>query len=239
MQSKLPSLLVVSIPKSGTVYIRETLLRGLPLKSAIISNLYFPVDQLRLDTLHEFAVGGQLAVVHIDPSPHNLQLLRRFVPRWTVHIRDPRAVVLSWTHHIEWLFADGQADNILHVEPAPPLEYHALPFSRRLTWQIEHFMPRAVSWIESWLSVIDTGRYDIRLTHYDNLRSSEDAFFQELMGFFWLDRGAYIHSPPQKNVSVHYRRGEIDEWRRVFTTEQAERANSMLSPSLRARFDWN
>jgi len=39
-------------------------------------------------------------MAHLEPSRTNCRMIRHYFPRWHLHLRDPRSVVLSWTHHV-------------------------------------------------------------------------------------------------------------------------------------------
>src|ERR1700683_4017772 len=69
----LPSILVVSIPKSGTVFTNQMLSRGLSLESTSVSFGYFPHYLVDIPKLLPFIEGGKVASAHFDPSPVNLQ----------------------------------------------------------------------------------------------------------------------------------------------------------------------
>ncbi len=233
-----PSCMVVSVPKSGTVFLNRLLSEGLGLRDMVVSNRYFPIDQLWLDAMPEFAGGGRIASVHIDASSVNIKLLRRYAPSWVVHLRDPRSVVLSWTHHIERLFTEGQLDQMLRVEPTPPFDYHAKPFAERLSWQIENFLPAAVSWTLNWLEVVDRRQDSILLTRYEELRHDATALAARIVDFFGIDRTAFAAPPLTKDMAVHFRRGDLDEWREALTAKQLAQANAMVPLALFERFGW-
>ena len=102
----LPSILVVSIPKSGTVFTNLMLSRGLLLEQASVSFGYFPHYLVEIPKLVSFVKGGKVAPAHFDPSAVNLQSLTPFIKRWVLHIRDPRSVVLSWVHHTNRIYSE-------------------------------------------------------------------------------------------------------------------------------------
>jgi hypothetical protein len=209
------------------------------LNPIIISNRYFPEDQLRLEELDEFRRGGRIASVHIDPSPVNLQLLDFFIRRWVVHIRDPRSVLLSWTHHIARQFMEGSTLDLFKVTPVPPLEYHTLTFAERIDWNIDHFLPSVVAWTRDWVRLADRFSDRILLTEFSELKNNEQELVEKVINHSGLRAGDYRHVPPDKTMAVHFRRGELDEWRNVFTPGQLQRAEQMIPDEHRVRFGWN
>ena len=230
----LPSALIVSLPKSGTMYINSAL-EGLGLENAMISNGYFPRDQLSLTALQSFSLGGQVASVHIDPSPENLQLLGRFVSRWVVHVRDPRSATLSWLHHCDRAHANGHEELILRCTPAPPAEYFGMDFAAKVAWQIEKYLPLAVQWICDWL---EHENGNLMITEFAGLRHKELDYLSQLLDFLRIPYDLATLSVPVRESGVHYRSGQSEEWAAAFTREQIARANAQIAAKLLKRFGW-
>jgi hypothetical protein len=75
-----PSVLVVSLPKSGSIFIRRALANSLGLKTIDPSPGYFPVDHLSVRAMKILARGGYIGQTHIDPSPLNLNIIDYYRP---------------------------------------------------------------------------------------------------------------------------------------------------------------
>lgn len=232
------SVLIVTIPKSGSVYMRTMLQNGLGLVPHILSNQYFPRDQLHLDAMSKFAEGGLCVSAHIDPSAENLQILDAFVPKWIVHFRDPRSVLLSWVHHVARYADEGRLVELLRVTPAPPRELHSLTFEKRVDWHIETFLPAVTQWMIDWLTVASRMPERIFMTEFATLKEREQEHVGLILDFFGIDRSCYRHRPPGKTMGVHFRTGSYDEWRNAFTPSQVKRVNEMIPPLLSDRFHW-
>lgn len=234
-----PNLLIVSLPKSGTVYINTLLLRSLGLEQACFCNGYFPRDMLSLDRLQHYATrGGTIASTHLDPSATNLQLLASFIPRWIVHIRDPRAALLSWVHHVRRYHQEGEAFSLLRITPKPPEAILAGELGGCIDWHIDHLYGAMVDWIEAWLDAARGAPDHILVTEYASLLFDEEALCRKMAGFAGCDLSAYAHRPPAKTMDVHFRNGELNEWQRGFTRDQIERTSAMIRPALAASFGW-
>jgi hypothetical protein len=232
------SVLVVSIPKSGTVYMNAMFRDGLELQNYTLSNRYFPEDQIYLDAMSEFQRGGYIASAHIDASQSNLQILAAFVPKWVVHFRDPRSVLLSWVHHVERLCQDGRFTDLLRVTPVPPRDLHAWSFEHRVDWHIEHFMPAVIEWMTAWLAAAEQMPDRILVTEFSALKETDADLLLKMLGFLGIDPTKYQHRPPVKTIASHFRTGTYDEWRQVFTTEQVEKASAMIPEGMKSRFGW-
>jgi hypothetical protein len=231
----LPSILVVSIPKSGTIYTQRLLTEAIGHRPFSISLGYFPQDLVDYARLPEFVAGGCICSTHLDASRPNLDRLSRFVDRWVVHMRDPRSVVLSWTHHIARLCAE-RPHLLLHVHPAPPVECMHWPFEQQVWWHLEHFLPDVVAWTRRWFEVIDSGEFRILLTRYDELRLDELAYGNRILDFYDIPASRRAFRPIEKVVETsHFRTGRSDEWLESFTPAQLRHANEAIGEPLLAR----
>lgn len=238
---ELPSILVVTIPKSGTVFTNLMLSRGLALEPASISFGYFPHYLVDVRKLPSFVAGGSVASAHFEPSPVNLQSLSYFVKKWVVHVRDPRSVVLSWVHHMNRLY--GERDNgryeHLFVYPAPAEAYYAWPFGRQIDWNIEHFLPSVVAWTRSWLATCDARRSDVLLTSFSELARDELGYIHKILDFYAIPRNLFRPPHIEKTVKgSHFRAGLEDEWLTAFSPEQTAKATAMIGRDLIERLGW-
>jgi len=237
----LPSILVVTIPKSGTVFTNQMLSRGLSLEPASVSFGYFPHYLIDIPKLLSFIPGGKVASAHFDASPVNLQSLTAFVQKWVLHIRDPRSVALSWVHHMNRLY--GQRDNgkfhHLFVYPAPPEPYFSWSFCQQVDWTIEHFLPSVVAWTRLWLTVYDSRQYELLLTSFSELARDELAFIHKILDFYEIPHSLFRQPVIEKTVlGSHFRAGLEDEWTTAFTADQIAKANAQIGRDLIERFGW-
>jgi hypothetical protein len=238
---KLPSILVVTVPKSGTRFTNLMLSGGLGLEPTSVSFGYFPHYLVDIPKLPSFVEGGSVASAHFDPSPVNLQSLTHFVGKWVVHIRDPRSVTLSWVHHTNRLYSergDGRY-HYLFVYPTPPEAYYDWPFGRQVDWNIEHFLPSVVAWTRSWLAVYDSRRYDILLTSFSELARDEPGYIHKILDFYAIPRELFRRPHVERTLHhSHFRAGLEDEWLTAFSPDQVARATSMIGDDLIERFGW-
>ena len=124
-----PNIIFNTIPKSGSVYITKTLQKSLNYNAEIISSGYFPHDDININKFKTFLTsGGSITQEHLDASEFNIQCLKMYTTGIIIHFRDPRAVLLSWTHHMNKLHADGRYHLLKYVTPTPPSEYYHWEF---------------------------------------------------------------------------------------------------------------
>jgi hypothetical protein len=240
-KTDLPSILVVTIPKSGTVFTNLMLSRGLSLEPVSVSFGYFPHYLVDIPKLPSFIEGGSVASAHFDPSPVNLQSLTYFVKKWVVHVRDPRSVTLSWVHHMNRLHSERSDCRYEHlfVYPTPPQAYYGWPFCRQVDWNIEHFLPNVAAWTRSWLAVCDTRRYDILLTSFSELARDELSYIHKILDFYAIPRGLFRRPHIEKSLhGSHFRAGLEDEWLTAFSRDQTAKATAMTGEDLIERFGW-
>ena len=128
---------------------------------------------------------------HISPKPVSIRLLSRKIDRMILHFRDPRQAMLSWTHNLNRLWREYQSgneetlDRILWPAAVPTEAYFEQGLNDQITWQIEHYFPLCVEWINSWLSLIDSGPpIRILLTHFEQMVENQEAFFDRVLEFY-------------------------------------------------------
>ena len=176
---------------------------------------------------------------HLDANPLNLRMLNDFCKKWVIHLRDPRSVVLSWTHHINKYNAMGghNRDAARYFWNSPQEEdYFSWELEKQLDRNIDCFLPEVTHWMEGWLEVYDSGKYNIMLTKYEDLIVDEKAFFQKILDFYQITE---THQGSQPlDVHGHFRSGKKDEWRQVFTPQQINRSNRQIGETLLSRFGW-
>jgi hypothetical protein len=237
--SRQPSLLVISAPKSGTVYLNTVFQRSLGLRNVGLCNGYYPRDYVSIDRLHRFATdGNQVASSHLDPNPTNLHMLTTLLPRWVVHVRDPRACLLSWVHHVRRLQKEGRHMDLLRVTPTPPASVLNGTLTDCIDWHIDRFYRPLIAWIEAWVEVASASPNRVMLTEYAALHDDEEALCREIAAFVGYPPSSYRHRAAARTMATHFRSGELHEWQHVFTRDQIRRTTAMLRPELCQRFDW-
>ncbi len=236
-----PSIFISTLPKTGSIYLLNTLSRGLQYRPFNVSLGYFPHDLLDWPRLQAASRGGMISQTHIDASPANLQILELVQPKVQVHLRDPRQAMLSMTHHLRRLWEDS-ADlaTMLCVQPRPQREFFDRPLEGQIDWMIEHYLPHSSQWIDDWLQVIDSGAtgLSVLLTTFEELIQNEAAFLERSISFFGISSQAFVVPKVEKSMAVHFRQGKPDEWKQIFTAEQRRRARQFVRPEWADRFGW-
>ncbi|MGH8646075.1 MAG: hypothetical protein ACREX4_17105, partial [Gammaproteobacteria bacterium] len=92
-----PSIFLVTLPKSATVFVGHSIAQTLEydITSTLVTPT-FPKNIIWGPMLLDFLRGGMVSASHLQPDDTNLTLLKRTgVKQIVLHIRDPRAALLS------------------------------------------------------------------------------------------------------------------------------------------------
>lgn len=214
------------------------LLTGLRAQRIFITVGIFPDDLILFDRIQTLSGGGQVAQQHFAPSAANLAYLDKFRVPLVIHLRDPRAVMVSWTHHLSC--AKGGMDELFWYYPAicPPAEFLRREFAWRLQWCIEHHLPHFLHWIESWCVAIDRGRVRALLTTYEQFVSERSAFLERILAYAGIPRAQFVDPQSAPGEQHLFRTGHIDEWRSVLDAATQQRMTAAIPRGLLDRFGW-
>lgn len=233
------SVVVVSMPKSGTVYINQLLAKGLGYWSSDIGYGHFPGALPDFNLLKVRAQGGWVSSQHYEPESLTVRRLDKYIKKWIVHIRDPRSVLLSWVHHIDHYGTKDFDDVDDGFYPESLQDYLKLDFSEKVDRNIEKFLPLIITWLKKWLLIIDSQKYNILLTTYDEFVESEEKFVHKILQFYNFPTNSFKMPAIEKNVSSsHFRKGSRDEWRALLSSSQLNQVNEMIGQDILNRFGW-
>jgi hypothetical protein len=164
-----------------------------------------------------------------------------FLDKIIVHVRDPRQAILSWTHHIRELYEN---DDYALYNCDPPIKktYFRKTFREQVDWQINNYFPHFLNWIIEW-SKTEKSDFDtkIMITQYEDLRKNSYTFFQSILNFYNINLSEkYLKQSliEPKKGKLHYRKGSLDEWRDVFTSNQIEKTTKAIPKVLFEEFGW-
>ncbi len=233
-------LVIATLPKSGTVHMRDTLRRALDLQSVDIPDGgYFPRRLVRQGAIRRaLRLGGGLIIGHWESAPENLSLFGYYTDRITVHLRDPRQALLSYAHFLPGVLKELDPPTAAIYKL--PSRYLELSLTQQLDWLVGHYMPLMIEWIEGWLQAADQQAQglQIKITTFEQLRANPQKFYSDLLAF-------YGHTSPSEDFILgaqkgthNYRSGLVEEWRSVFSDSQASAATSLIPKTWFSRFDW-
>lgn len=235
-----PSIMLVTMYKSGTDYLSTRISRALNIPIVRIMTGDWPTEIIP-SWLRHFSTYGGLCVHHLQPLPRNLdQLICSGVKRIQVHLRDPRQAFLSAFHFEEKLLRE-QADVGRALGPDFPKDY----FSRTLAERIELrcFSPFGNyfgDWASNWIRVSERyrGKIEILFSTYESMLDNIEGYLNRFATFFRLGDAAIARLYEAEGSSFHFRVGRADEWREVLSGEQADFLISSVPFGVRREFGW-
>jgi hypothetical protein len=179
-------------------------------------------------------------------------LARYGIQKVVLHVRDPRAAIVSWTHHMERIMESRGLKGVeLSCEMPMPDAYADWGFDERLRWQVDNKMPGFVRWIEDWLHLADTSR-DIQflVTDYSDLNKDARGLVKRILDFYDINYdNAWVSMPVvrvgKNNVFTLPDRplpagqAAMPKWAAAMSAETLQAANAMVPAPLIGRFGWD
>ena len=185
----LPPVLLIALPKSGSVYLQRALRRTLRVQVHHITGGGMSGSSFRHVNLCRFEQGNVVSREHLQPRAVSVKVLARHgISKAVLHVRDPRAAIVSWTRHMDrMLDSRGLRAVELSCELPMPDAYSSWDFSRRLHWQVENKMPDFVRWIEDWLALVESGLdVDFLVTDYAELQDDSRRLVARILEFYGI-----------------------------------------------------
>jgi hypothetical protein len=238
--SGLPPILINALPKSASESLWNRLAAGLDMAQAHISLGLFPDCTLVGPRVASLAEGGLIAKEHVPAKPHNLaQLERHGVQKMLFHQRDPRQATLSWAHFVK----DDVSMRLMAPiwrRIVPPAEVLARDLASIIDWSIDCYLPLAVDFIAGWAEAADRPdrKIEVLFLDFETYRTAPRDYIARVLAFYDIAPGRYREREGEAAEVVHLRKGALEEWREVFTPEQARRAWQRMPEGLAARFGW-
>ncbi len=238
MARGLPPLIISTLPKSASESIWNKLAQGLGLAQCYFSIGLFPDCCVVPSRVAEVAKGGVAVKEHIGPTPHNVATLcKAGIDRLIVHHRDPRQAALSWAHFVR----DDVGQRVmgpLWRKIVPPAGVMAAGLGATIDWSIEHYLPLQTNFLADWqaIAVDPQTPLSVLFLSFESFRTEPEAYFARALDFYDIPRADYAAEAEAE--TVHLRKGEVEEWRQVFSGAQRQRAWEMIPPDMAREFAW-
>ncbi len=252
---ELPSVFLNTQFKSGSVFLRGALEKGLGLGWQFL----FPegvVHRMVDRWVADFKLGGAVCQDH-RVWGNELRDALETMPniKFVLHLRDPRQSQLSVVHHYERMLRDGPDYARRNLIRLMPDGYENWTFEERMDLQLglregfdDKHMTRAyqnfegqIVWIETWLEAIETGACpnDIAITDYQDLANGQVNYMEGLLEKIGVNADLYdfsvIENRPEPGTA-HYRKGDPNEWRSVLTDRQQARTAELMTGRVYERY---
>jgi len=228
-------LFLITLPKSGGQYLAISLQKGLGINQAPLpgsNNISFD-DVLIMPSVHNGLHSSKdiIVVSHAYSNDFNRLAITQYVDKLIVNVRDPRQATLSHIHNLNLIHRQAGKEQLL-LSVHLPQKYFLWSLSEQITWQIDQgFFPKAIQFIQGWLEADEDPNFypPILFTRYEHLVEAPEKYFTRILEFYGFSESSFdFPEQPKFQEKSHYRKGEIDEWKKVFTSEQADKACSML-----------
>lgn len=246
-EGKIGAILICGLPKSGNDYLWHSLVAGLNINNFNVCRGGIPNDILYYNILQKHCAQDCVMPTHIDATPANLFFIGNYLDRLVVNIRDLRQATLSWCHYMHLLKSLKESGLIALVpfikKRLTEDDYFSMSFTEQIDFQInEYYLPLSINWVESWLNAEENKSFypKILFTQQQDLKQNPQVFFESILDFYEIDKSKFTFpKPPEFKPGTHNRKGSVDEWREVFTPEQAERVSRMIPKRIMDRFNWS
>jgi hypothetical protein len=247
--ARLPPVLVIALPKSGSVYLQRALRRTLRVPVHHIASGGMSGASFGHADLCRFEQGNVVSREHLQPRAFSLKVLAKHgVRKAVLHVRDPRAAIVSWTRHMDRILESRGFRSVeLSCEIAVPEDYPAWSFDQRLCWQVVNKMPSFVRWIEDWLLLAESSRdVDFLITDHAELSRDGRGLVERILDFHGIAYDPkWIFMPSTRfgrnNIFSMLEApcpAKIPAWVRLMPPEALDAADALLPDRLAKRFGW-
>ena len=238
-----PPMLLVALPRSGSVFLYHALTFGLNKHgTGQISAGAFPHIAACYESLAILKRLNSTAHTHLAPSRANLVELgpRLKLEHLHVHLRDPRQAMVSWFHFMPGAVQHEDPAQALHYNV--PSDYFEWSTERQIDWQIDNWLRWEIEWIDGWLRASDEPWFKTKIlyTTFEDMVREPKTFFARILEFYGIDQELFdAPQKPRAPGDRNFRKGALDEWRDLLTPAQIERASAMIPERLFDRFGWS
>jgi hypothetical protein len=239
LKPRTPGIFMVSLPKSGTVFIQDALCAGLRARPvAFPSGGFFPHVTIPQSAVDRVTQDSRIYVIHAPASPQNRIELNYRIDRLVVHIRDLRQSLLSFAHFIGSVVRHNDPVQAYHFRV--PLDFCDRPLRERIDILLNGYMQDQVDWVQSWIDAErdESFKPDILFLSQEQLVKDQTGYFDLLLGFHGIDRDQFTYPPLPEAGKKNFRSGRTDEWREAFLPDQLKRATDMIPLQMRQKFGW-
>ena len=234
--------IIVSLPKSATIYFQRSFEQTLALKHYPITS-GFDIDEEALRGLMDrpCGFGGD----HLRATKSNLHSLAKAgIKRIAVMVRDPRDALVSLWHHLDREDIKSQPWLIgALAERGINPDYFRLAPEEQLAEQIEHTFPHYQRWLGEWAQALDApSPFAFHLRRYEDFVQDPAGALRRAYRFFGYDAEPVLPNVRSEQGSVdtftHYRRGVVGSHRDEVPANLISRLTALIDPGLFERFNW-
>jgi len=221
----IPPILLVTIPKSGSSFLHNTLRKGLNVPYTALNPMGLFPDLLepRVECLSK---GGSSALKHVTTTERDLALLEKYgIKKIVFHFRDLRQATLSWIHH-------SASDEIKKIPRSELLNYRKeIKNQEKFEFHYRKCIIEQAEHLDKWLEVIESNRFEFLITNFDDLQH-EEKLFRKILDFYDIPHTEFDWSvlsiDKKDRAGGHFRKGMKDEWKEVLSLNLQDEINSLI-----------
>jgi len=247
-------LVVVSLPKSGTVYFQRSLELTLPVIHRRVGTIdtSFKIDEAALD---KFMNERQALVAdHLLPIERNLELLDSAgIKRIALMVRDPRDAMVSWWHHLKREDIRERLDESFRLNDDNfkfdfDNNYFNMTEYKQLAWLIDHWYPFLQKWLADWARIVDRQtHFSFHVSRYEDFVGDPAKALRRMLLFFGYRDEPVLPETADDNrkypagidAYTHFRRGIIGSHRDEIPSRLLSRLNSLTDQDLFKWYGWD
>lgn len=174
-----------------------------------------------------------------------------------LHVRDPRQAMISWMYYL--INRGKKFQNGIHPDQKLTLMYYKYPrnltdltIEEQIDWHIKNYYTENIKWIKSWVDfeknfIIDLNSQKIKFnlnilfTTYETFVKNPIDFIYKILKFYNTEnieiKRKLVYR--DENKIPNFRKGEVDEWKKILTSNQIQKVNSLLDKDLINKFNWS
>ena len=234
-------LFLNAMPQSGPYYFVRTLQTFFDLDTFMVTKKTFPVDTIFENPFLRFIEQGDKKIVeaHADPSQGNIEMFQKHLPKFVLHVRDPREALVSWIAYVDR--HENHKFTLGRVPPVPPPEYFDWDYEKKADWQIEHYFAYCIDWLNQWVEAIDQHpELQIQIATFEHMVTDSLGFFQNLAAFYGVDPESFTQEDvlPIWRAQYHFTEEDIATWKDRLTPEQQKAVTVQMPDRFFSVFGW-
>lgn len=152
---EVPSVFIVTLPKSGTVFLSYALQNGLNLQWNSIGSGRFPHNIIYHEKILEFLKGGQYCHLHMAPHLENVLPICLTFEKFILNIRDPRGSVVSMYHYMNYILEHDDIHNRQQSFDPQFIGWNKMSEREKIEHVIGFYYDEVIQWLGGWFDLLN------------------------------------------------------------------------------------
>lgn len=232
----LPSILINTQAKSGTIYVRGKISQALRVPWCRLT--VNPVDNEPIKSwVSSFARGGAVTGEHLFATDTTVNRLKECgIRKIVIHTRDPRDAAFSMLH-----FRKKQSTHASLINSTIGDHYGDATLDDSFLLECGKFIPYWLGWLNSWIKLDneENSPFSLLFTDYREFQTDELIFFRKILEFYEIETEKFDFGVALADShKAHFRSGKSGEWRTLVSENITEQVWKLMDMKLCKRFGW-